>query len=183
MLTDAKSAKCSYPIWDPYLSNKGLESAQNAGALLQDESRKGMPIPQKFFTSPSTRAGETLGEMWAWTVTPSISRDDDLGRGVKATALMVCISQSRSRASTDARQRLLERGHGCDADLPPTYGIHASRFPSFIRPDDMPTKDPSRGARDPATAEDCLESEDAFQLRNRKAIEEVIDGSEGSPGE
>ena len=106
------------------LTEKGRKQASEFARSFERESTKGMPRPEKWFTSPLKRTGETCGLEWRWCFSATVDRstdsednadepinvkgdtiastnlkDDteesaDLGHGVRAIVIEVCISMT-----------------------------------------------------------------------------------------
>ncbi|OCF33251.1 hypothetical protein I317_03686 [Kwoniella heveanensis CBS 569] len=147
-----------YPILDPDLTPLGRSQAYQTRKAIQREVKRGMPVPEKWYTSPLRRAGETCGIEWGWLFDRAWKGGQ--GHGVPATVV------------ENIREHL--HVNQCDARLP--LSALKPLFPSFTYPETMSDADDIwkpievRGR----------ETEDELVARRGEGIAEVLERSGSS---
>ncbi|RSH92601.1 hypothetical protein EHS25_008046 [Saitozyma podzolica] len=151
-------AQIKYPILDPALTPLGRSQAAAVSQALQREIGRGMPKPQKWFTSPLLRPGETVGIEWGWMF--GGVTEGDRGGGVPAVVV------------ENLREHL--HVHECDARSP--LAKLKPLFPSFIYSPDMTDED---ALWQPGSVRG-RETEEELVERLGRAAEECLDKSAGA---
>ncbi|WVF70812.1 hypothetical protein IAT40_005606 [Kwoniella sp. CBS 6097] len=184
-----------YPILDPDLTLLGRSQAYQTRKAIQREVGRGMPVPEKWYTSPLRRAGETCGIEWGWLFGDNTDQQQQQQQqGGKGDNQIGGEGESEGEDAAgypEGREWKGGQGHGvpatvvenirehlhvnqCDARLP--LKTLKPLFPSFTYPETMSDEDTLWQPIEVRPRE----TEDELVARRGEGIAEVLERSGSS---